>query len=223
MNRKTFLLLTLIVAVCASASYTAAEAPVFYAAEQYYAYKHGVYNVITELDAKNMIREKMLPGYTKLSQITDAEGQWKMQIQRDVRELDSNPYIINVKNGLYNVLEDRLTQHDERYLSTVQLNVNYTPGADCPRFRQFLHESLSDDQVVLIQEMLGYFLIPVNRAQKSFVIVGEAGAGKSKLLLVLNDILLGKEIKCGCRIIKNKKSRFSRKCPCDPDPLLLSA
>ena len=171
----------------------AKKAPVFYAAEQYYAYKHGVYNVITELDAKNMIREKMLPGYTKLSQITDAEGQWKMQIQRDVRELDSNPYIINVKNGLYNVLEDRLTQHDERYLSTVQLNVNYTPGADCPRFRQFLHESLSDDQVVLIQEMLGYFLIPVNRAQKSFVIVGEAGAGKSKLLLVLNDILLGKE------------------------------
>ena len=41
--------------------------------------------------------------------------------------------------------------------------------------------------------MFGYFLIPVNRAQKCFVVVGEAGAGKSVLLLVLNDILLGKE------------------------------
>jgi putative DNA primase/helicase len=39
--------------------------------------------------------------------------------------------------------------------------------------------------------MLGYSLIPVNKAQKSFVIVGEPGAGKSKLLLTLNEVLLG--------------------------------
>jgi putative DNA primase/helicase len=60
-------------------------------------------------------------------------------------------------------------------------------------FLKFLHDALSDAQVYLVQEILGYFLIPVNRAQKSFVIVGEAGAGKSLLLLVLNDILLGRE------------------------------
>lgn len=165
----------------------------FYAAEQYYSYEHGVYSEISELDAKNLVREKMLLGNTKLSQISDAEGQWRMQIQRDVRELNANPYIINVRNGLYNVLENKLTEHNSEYLSTVQLAVDYTPSADCPRFKQFLHEALDDEQVILIQEMLGYFLIPVNRAQKSFVIVGEAGAGKSKLLLVLNDILLGKE------------------------------
>lgn len=45
----------------------------------------------------------------------------------------------------------------------------------------------------LIQEMLGYFLIPVNSAQKCFVIVGAASAGKSVLLRVLNDVLLGKK------------------------------
>ncbi len=112
----------------------------FYAAEQYYRYEHGVYSEISELDAKNMVREKMLPGNTKLSQISDAEGQWRMQIQRDVRELNANPYIINVRNGLYNVLENKLTEHNSEYLSTVQLAVDYTPGADCPRFKQFLHE-----------------------------------------------------------------------------------
>ena len=41
--------------------------------------------------------------------------------------------------------------------------------------------------------MLGYFLIPVNSAQKCFVIVGVASAGKSVLLRVLNDVLLGKQ------------------------------
>lgn len=49
------------------------------------------------------------------------------------------------------------------------------------------------DQVKLIQEMLGYFLIPVNSAQKRFVIVSVAAAGKSVLLRVLNDVLLGRQ------------------------------
>lgn len=117
----------------------------------------------------------MLPGNTKLSQIPDAEGQWRMQIQRDVYKLNANPYLINIRNGLYNVLENTLTAHSPEYLSAVQLNVNYLPGAECPVFLKFLHDALSDDQVYLVQEMLGHFLIPVNRAQKSFLIVCEAG------------------------------------------------
>lgn len=166
---------------------------VFYAAEQYYKYENGVYKALTELEAKNIVRSHMLPRHTHLSQISDAEGQWKMQIQKPAKELNANPYLINLRNGLYNVLEDKLIEHTPDYLSTVQLAVNYTPDAQCPRFIKYLHESLPDDQVFLIQEMLGYFLVPINRAQKCFVIVGEAGAGKSVLLLVLNDILLGKE------------------------------
>ena len=166
---------------------------VFYAAEQYYKYEGGVYKQLTELEAKNIVREHMLSRITHLSQITDAEGQWRMQIQKPAKELNANPYLINLRNGLYNVLEDKLIEHTPEYLSTVQLAVNYTPDAKCPRFIKYLHESLPDDQVFLIQEMLGYFLVPITRAQKCFVIVGEAGAGKSVLLLVINDILLGKE------------------------------
>lgn len=75
----------------------------------------------------------------------------------------------------------------------MQLNVSYRPEAECPRFRQYLREVIDEDQIPLVQEMMGYFLVPVTRGQKCFVIVGEGGAGKSQLLLVLNDILLGKE------------------------------
>lgn len=96
---------------------------------------------------------------------------------------------------LYNVLEDTLTEHTPDYYSTVQLAVTYDKKADCPLFKKFLKESMGGDmdQVALIQEMLGYFLIPVNSAQKCFVIVGVASAGKSVLLRVLNDVLLGKQ------------------------------
>ena len=171
------------------------EQQVFYAAEQHFSYRGGVYVEMSEMEAQRLVQEKMLVRETKMSQIVDAEKQWRLLVQRDIRELNANPYIINVRNGLYNVLEDTLTQHTPDYYSTVQLNVNYDTNADCPLFKKFLAESMGGDmeQVALIQEILGYFLIPVNSAQKCFVIVGAAGAGKSVLLRVLNDVLLGKK------------------------------
>ena len=124
---------------------------VFYAAEQHYIYRGGVYQPIHEMDAQKMVRDKMLSSETKMNQITDAERQWRLLIRKEIRELNANPFILNVRNSLYNVLENTL------------------------------------------QEMLGYFLILINSAQKCFVIVGAAGAGKSVLLRVLNELLLGKE------------------------------
>lgn len=171
----------------------AAKEKVFYAAEQHYSYEGGVYVPISEMNAQHMVQAKMLDSECKYSQIVDAEKQWRMQVEKQIRELNANPYIINVRNGLYNVLEGKLTEHTPDYPSTIQLNVRYDPAADCPLFRKFLSDSMEGDmdQVKLLQEMLGYFLVPITKAQKCFVIVGAAGAGKSVLLNVLNEILLG--------------------------------
>lgn len=177
------------------AEHMAGTQKVFYAAEQFYLYQGGVFKEITDMEAQRLVQERMISREMKMNQILDATHQWKLRVQKDIRELNPNPYIINIKNGLYNVLEDTLTEHNPDYYSTVQLNVTYDEKAKCPRFLKFLEESMCGDmeQVALIQEMLGYFLIPVNSAQKCFVIVGVGGAGKSVLLRVLNDILLGKQ------------------------------
>lgn len=175
------------------AEYMAKEERIFYSAEQYYAYDKGVYSAISDLGAKAKARKHLIARYTTLSNITDAEGQWRMLIIKPLRELNANPYIINVRNGLFNVQTEEFLPHTPDFYSTVQLNVNYTPNAECTRFKQFLSEALDEADIPLVQEMMGYFLIPVNKAQKSFVIVGEPGAGKSKLLLTLNELLLGQE------------------------------
>lgn len=175
------------------AEYMAKDEKIFYSAEQYYAYDKGVYSTLSDLAAKAAVRKHLIARYTMLSNITDAEGQWRMLVIKPLRELNANPYIINVRNGLFNVLTEEFLPHTPDFYSTVQLNVNYTPNAECPRFRQFLAEALDESDIPLVQEMMGYFLIPVNKAQKSFVIVGEPGAGKSKLLLTLNELLLGQE------------------------------
>ena len=166
---------------------------VFYAAQQHYRYEDGVYSPIPEMEAQRMVQAKMLPEEAKMAQITDAEKQWRLQIQKEIRELNANPFMINIKNGIYNVLEGKLYDHSPDILSTIQLNVRYDPNADCPLFKKFLSDSMDGDmdQVRLLQEMLGYFLVPITKSQKCFVIVGAAGAGKSVLLNVLNEILLG--------------------------------
>lgn len=168
---------------------------IFYAAEQHFSYMHGVYNQIDEMDAQHLCQMKMLVRETKMHQIVDVEKQWRLRVKKEIKDLNANPFIINVRNGLYNVLEDTLSAHTPDYYSTVQLSVTYDKAADCPMFKKFLEESMEGDmaQVKLIQEMLGYFLVPINSAQKCFVIVGAAGAGKSVLLRVLSELLLGKD------------------------------
>jgi putative DNA primase/helicase len=96
-----------------------------------------------------------------------------------------------VKNGLFNVLDGSFKPHTAEYYSTVQVGANYDPTAKCPQFLEFLNGILGEDEAFLMQEIFGYLLIPVNKAQKSFVLVGAANAGKSTLLSVAQEILLG--------------------------------
>ena len=171
------------------------EQNIFYTGDQFYVYKNGCYRPVKDDLIKNLIREKMIVSETKTHQILDTLTQYRIQILCDEKDLNPNPYIINVQNGLYNVLANTLVPHTPDYRSTIQLPVKYTPDADCPLFRKFLIESMEGDmdQVKLIQEIIGYSLLPTNQAQECFVFVGAAAAGKSVLLRVLNDLLLGKE------------------------------
>lgn len=173
----------------------AEKEPIFFAAGRYYKYEDGIYREMPEIEAQQIVKGNMLARETRMPQIADTEKQWRLLIQRDPHTLNDKPYIINVRNGLYNVLDDKLEPHTPDYCSTIQLNVSYDKSADCPKFKMFLENSMEGDmkQVALIQEMLGYFLVPVNSAQKCFIIVGAAGAGKSVLLNVLSDILLGRQ------------------------------
>jgi putative DNA primase/helicase len=174
----------------------------FYTAEQYYYYQDGVYSTREDKDAKATMRTYLNPRDATMNQINDAEGQWQLIIRKPIREVNPNPYIINTKNGLYNVLDDSFRPHDPHYYSTVQMKAKYDPEADCPRFMEFLHSILESPEIELIQEIFGYILVPVTKAQKSFVLVGLANVGKSTLMQVMQDVLLGKENVCNIPIQK---------------------
>jgi putative DNA primase/helicase len=163
----------------------------FYGAEEFYSYDNGVYKQVHNLAAARMVRDHIFDKYATSSGINDTLTQWQILIHKPVDIINSNPYIINVKNGRYNVLENKLLEHTPEYYSTVQMNANYDKEAQCPRFLEFLNECLHPEDIPLVQEIIGYLLIPLNKAQKSFVFVGAGHAGKSTLLSVAQDVLLG--------------------------------
>jgi len=165
----------------------------FYGAGSYFFYQSGVYNAQEDLAAQAKVREYLISRYSTMNAIIDSVGQWRMQIRKTVREINCNPFIVNVKNGLYNVLDGSFKPHTPEYYSTVQINATYDPTAKCPQFLEFLNGILHDEEAYLLQEIFGYLLIPVNKAQKSFVFVGAPNAGKSTLLSVAQEILLGSE------------------------------
>lgn len=175
------------------ANHLAENVHAFYGAGSYFRYEGGVYRDSSDLWATAKVREFMLPRYASMQAINDTTGQWKMLIQKSVREINSNAFIINVQNGLYNVLDDSFKAHSPDYISTVQIGASYEPGATCPRFMEFLRSIIHEEEIPLMQEIFGYLLIPVNKAQKSFVFVGAPNAGKSTLLSVAQEILLGAE------------------------------
>ncbi len=154
-------------------------------------YTDGVYRPVEDMVVQHLTQAQMLPRFTRHADIVDATKQWMLLVQKDRKDFNRNEYIINLRNGLFYVLDNRFSPHDPKYLSTVQLNVCYKEDASCPRFMQYLDEVLPSSQHPLLQEILGYLLVPVNTAQRCFVFVGPGATGKTVITQVINKILLG--------------------------------
>ena len=109
------------------------------------------------------------------------------------QEMNPDPGLLNLQNDMFDIGAGRLLDHDEKYLSTIPLEVNYDRKAKCPRWSKFVDEILNtkEDRLIL-QEIFGYTLTTETKAEKAFFFVGNGSNGKS----VVCDILIamiGKE------------------------------
>jgi putative DNA primase/helicase len=175
------------------ADHMARNVAAFYGAGCYYFYENGVYVAREDIWAQNAIRGFMMTRQEKTAEAHDTASLWRMRILKNVREINASPFILNTRNGLYNVADGSFRPHTADHYSTVQLSAGYDPSATCPQFLAFLTGILGPDERYLLQEIFGYLLIPVNKAQKSFVFVGAPNAGKSTLLSIAQEALLGSD------------------------------
>ena len=60
---------------------------------------------------------------------------------------------------------------------------------DTPYFHKWLDDLFTEEDITILQEYLGYALIPSTKAQKALFLVGEGGVGKSVISVILEGIL----------------------------------
>lgn len=107
----------------------------------------------------------------------------------DNTELDTNPILLNLPNGTYNLETDTLGPHFGYNYITRLANTEYCSTAGCPLFMRFLEEVLPDYRVrEFLQQYMGYCLTGRLDIHSILFLVGKGANGKSVFLSVMRHI-----------------------------------
>ena len=113
---------------------------------------------------------------------------------------------IHVANGTYHLDGTFSTEKD--YCRN-RLPVAYHPEAPQPvTWLHFLSQLLEPEDILTLQEFIGYCFIPSTKGQKMLMLTGKGGEGKSRIGVVLR-ALLGTNMKTGS-VAKVETSTFAR-------------
>jgi len=102
-----------------------------------------------------------------------------------------NRYVdcIPVQNGLLNLKTCELREYDPNVIFTFKLHLIYDSQADCPRFKQWLSEVQTPENILILQEYAGYTLLPEMPFHKALLLIGEGRNGKSTYLQTIESII----------------------------------
>jgi len=96
----------------------------------------------------------------------------------------ASPFFIPVLNGVYDFNSHTLVAHSPDIVVTAKFNASYEPKITSDIIDQALL-TIADDDLEIVQlftEIFGYLLFKQNFLDKSFLLVGNGGNGKSTLL-----------------------------------------
>lgn len=107
--------------------------------------------------------------------------------------LDRHSHLLNLDNGVLDLLTGELRPHDPALLLTQRAFVEYQPGATCPRWRQFVEEiSCCDtDLASYLQCVIGYALSGDISRHEAYFLHGDGSNGKSVLVNTLRSLMGG--------------------------------
>lgn len=109
----------------------------------------------------------------------------KAKTYTHLSKFDTDPNIINMANGLYDIRTAEFKAHDPNYLSRIQIPINYDPDAKCPVIDERFSIMIKAEDLPKIYEFIGYTLYRTYEIQKSFFLLGPGGTGKSYFLDVI--------------------------------------
>lgn len=156
--------------------------------EEILYYKNGIYHPGGEQVIK--IELEKIAGYSiKNYQRNEIIAHVRYRTIAKREDFDSDINIINVKNGLVNILSGEVKPHSPDYLSLVQLPVKYDPMALCPKIIGFLIDIQSREGISLIIRFFGYCIYKSACYEKALMFIGPGKNGKSVLIKLIESFV----------------------------------
>lgn len=122
------------------------------------------------------------------------------------RELANSTRLIHVANGTYDLLGEFSPY---KQYCRYRLNASYDPMKPYPQlWLDFLNDLLEPEDILTLQEFMGYCMIPTTIAQRMLIITGRGGEGKSRIGVVMKQ-LFGNSMSIGS-LSKVETNRFAR-------------
>ena len=150
-----------------------------------YMYKDGWYTQDTTI-----IEAKMIEYIPNLTQRQRREVLSYLLLKAEPLP-DINPYMIACTNGSIDIRDKKLREHSPTDFVRNKINTRYDENAYVEVVDEVLDKiSVNDPQLrKLIEEMMGYALIPTSKFQKAFILYGDGANGKSTLLDILTEVI----------------------------------
>jgi len=106
-------------------------------------------------------------------------------------ELDTDDWLLNVKNGIIDLRTGELRPHMREAMLTKLAPVNYDPAAECPTWTAFLERIMdgNEELISFLQRAVGYALTGDTREEVIFLLYGTGANGKSTFLETVQCLL----------------------------------
>jgi len=105
--------------------------------------------------------------------------------------LNVDKYLLNLRNGTYDLRNDKLLSYSPEDRLTMMANVEYDPDAKCPKWIEFLNKIFAGDQDLIgfVQKALGYSLTGDTGEDCFFIVYGTGANGKTTFLNTIETVL----------------------------------
>jgi P4 family phage/plasmid primase-like protien len=152
--------------------------------DRFYVFENGIYRS----SGKHYIRRRVKEIMVERNKVDAWDSQTAEDLIKwfaaDARLLKKEPpgLQVNLLNGILDLNSRILSPHDPDFLWPIQLPIAYDPKADCPCWNYFINSWFPEDAIRIAYQIPAALLIPGHYNQKSVILVGPGGNGKSRYI-----------------------------------------
>ena len=152
-------------------------------------YKDGFYHYDEGYSIIEEECENTFPDIINKRSVSEILGHVQRSTFIDRKEVNNNPWLLNLENGLFNIETGGFIEHTFQYVITIRLPINYNPKSECPEIKKFISEIVKKEDIQKLYELGGYTLYRGYPIHSFFIFLGSGNNGKTTFMNLLNTLV----------------------------------